>query len=242
MSERILVLPWLDPIVEAHGFDPRSSYVETFWLSVLGPSATWFLRRTAAELELSPEGFELDLAEASRALGLRGSGGSSSSFGRTVARCVAFGLAWRGFSALAVRRKVPPLSRERVARLPASLQAQHDLWRVTPRHEPSVPGNDSRALARRLARGLAKLGASAEEVERDLFRAGVHPALACEAAASAVSDQEPPSDVRVSTNRGSRGSLQFETSSMRVLVPKPVPPLHRYPASSSLRAGPATSR
>ena len=36
--DRIRVTPWHDPVVEAVGYDPRSPYVERFWLALLGPS------------------------------------------------------------------------------------------------------------------------------------------------------------------------------------------------------------
>jgi hypothetical protein len=32
------VEPWPDPVIDEVGHDPRSSYVETFWLPVLGPT------------------------------------------------------------------------------------------------------------------------------------------------------------------------------------------------------------
>jgi hypothetical protein len=34
----IVVRPWIDPVVDEDGFDPRSRYVELFWLGVLGPT------------------------------------------------------------------------------------------------------------------------------------------------------------------------------------------------------------
>ena len=45
------VVPLADPLVEALGFDPRSWYVEHFWLPVIGPTCTWLLRHVAAGLE-----------------------------------------------------------------------------------------------------------------------------------------------------------------------------------------------
>ncbi len=45
LRPEITVKPWVDPVVEAHGFSPRSPYVETCWLPVLGPTATWLYRR-----------------------------------------------------------------------------------------------------------------------------------------------------------------------------------------------------
>src|SRR4051794_13467885 len=43
----IPVIAWTDAAVTA-GFAPTSLYVETYWLPILGPSATWALRRLAA--------------------------------------------------------------------------------------------------------------------------------------------------------------------------------------------------
>ena len=33
----IHVRPWPDPVIDAVGLDPRSAYVERFWLGILGP-------------------------------------------------------------------------------------------------------------------------------------------------------------------------------------------------------------
>ena len=38
--DRLLVRPWVDPVLEQVGYDPRSPYVERFWLGTLGPSST----------------------------------------------------------------------------------------------------------------------------------------------------------------------------------------------------------
>ena len=32
------ITPWIDPVVDARGHDPRGAYVERFWLSVIGPT------------------------------------------------------------------------------------------------------------------------------------------------------------------------------------------------------------
>src|SRR3974377_617260 len=50
---------WEDRALEVVGFDPRSLYVETFWLPILGPSAILLLRRLADRLEAAPSGFAL---------------------------------------------------------------------------------------------------------------------------------------------------------------------------------------
>src|SRR5579872_2413334 len=72
------VEPWADPLIDRLGHDPRSHYAERFWLPVLGPSTMWLLRRIASGLERQPEGFEMDLGAAAKALGL----GSTERHGR----------------------------------------------------------------------------------------------------------------------------------------------------------------
>src|SRR5436305_2374227 len=64
------IRPWPDAVIDTVGHDPRSAYVERFWLGVLGPSTTWLLRRMATGLEASPDGFDLPLADTARSLGL----------------------------------------------------------------------------------------------------------------------------------------------------------------------------
>ena len=36
----LAVRPWPDPVIDALGHDPRSAYVEQYWLGILGPSST----------------------------------------------------------------------------------------------------------------------------------------------------------------------------------------------------------
>jgi len=36
----LTIRAWEDPVVDALGHDPRSEYVERFWLPVLGPPST----------------------------------------------------------------------------------------------------------------------------------------------------------------------------------------------------------
>ena len=50
-ASTVIVRPWIDPVVDPIGYDPHGRYVELFWLGVLGPTATWLLRRLAIGLE-----------------------------------------------------------------------------------------------------------------------------------------------------------------------------------------------
>lgn len=171
----VMVVPWHDPIVDAVGFDVRSQYVELFWLNVLGPTATWTLRRLVHGLDRFPLGYELDLAETAGMLGLAYSASTSNSFGRALARCVMFGMSQPVPGGLAVRRKVPPVAARHLARMPAALRAMHSAW--TRRDV----GHDELDRAVALAQVMVATGDDPDMVERQLLAAGVTPAAAAAA-------------------------------------------------------------
>lgn len=124
--DRLDVVPWSDPIIDVHGFDPRDPYVERFWLGIIGPSVTWLMRRFARGLDEHPEGFRIDLADTARAIGLGESTAKNSQMWRTIDRACSFGLAQRfGDRQLAVRTHLAPLTRRQLARLPKAVQVSH---------------------------------------------------------------------------------------------------------------------
>ena len=179
------VRPWPDSVIDALGHDPRSAYVERFWLGILGPSTTWLLRYMANRLDAAPEGFDLDLASTAQALGLGSKGGRHSPFMRALSRCCQFDVAEaRSDGTLAVRRKLPPLTRRQVLRLSPELIAAHQAWQeselLTPAHE------QQRRRSRRLALSLIELGEDAQATEEQLARWRFHPVLCREAAAWAA--------------------------------------------------------
>jgi len=179
-SDHLTVRPWHDEVIDRLGFDPRSPYVERFWLGILGPSTTWLLRRLASSFDAEPDGFELPLADTARALGLGDRGGRHSPFLRTVNRMIQFGMAMStGESELAVRRKLPPLARRHVERLPAGLQEAHARWQ---RAQLETPPDQQRDRARELALSLAVLGEDSGAIERQLLRWRYHPVVAEQAA------------------------------------------------------------
>jgi hypothetical protein len=182
LADTLTIRPWPDDVIDSLGFDPRSHYVETYWLGVLGPSTTWLLRRIVAGLESSPWGYELALADTARCIGLGDKGGRHAPFTRSLERLVKFDLAQaQSTTVLAVRRKVPPLNRRQVMRLPASLQAAHLALQEENLRTPQV--EHMRARSRQLALSLLELGDDLETAERQLLRWRYHPALAREAAA-----------------------------------------------------------
>lgn len=68
-------------------------YVEEHWLPVLGPSATWLVRRLARDLGAAENEVRIDLAALARALGMAHEPGRDGPFARAFGRLVVFGLA-----------------------------------------------------------------------------------------------------------------------------------------------------
>lgn len=181
------VRPWPDIVIDEVGHDPRSPYVEQFWLGVLGPTATWLLRRLVARLEECPAGFELDLALMAGEIGLGHRPAQSSAFIRSIQRCCHFGAAdLTPDGSLRVRRKLPPLTRPQLERLPDHLRSAHDGWLATHRPGTALAVEQLRNRARHLALSLLELGEDGEATERQLHRWRIHPAMAHDATAWAV--------------------------------------------------------
>ncbi len=162
----IVIEAWPDPVVDQLGHDPRSSYVEQFWLPVLGPSSVWLLRRLSIELDHRPSGCSLDPAQLAADLGLGTGAGRHSPLMRTIDRCCRFGLAARSDDLVRVRRRLPPLTRGQVARLTPSLQLRHQELQdsATDRHVRAAQA----ARAKRLALTLLEIGENPEATERHL--------------------------------------------------------------------------
>jgi hypothetical protein len=182
MPATITIKPWLDPVVDVLGHDPRSRYVETFWLPTLGPTAVLLLRHLADRFDRTPEGLELTVADTSHALGVGQRDGASSPIVRTLRRLVQFDLACEDpmSDLIAVRRTIPPVASRHLRRLPPEVQAQHGEWAEPQGDE--APLAAARRRSRRVAFTLLEQGDDADHVERVLHSMGFHPALCHESA------------------------------------------------------------
>jgi hypothetical protein len=111
-SPTIVVVPWVDPVVDEAGASVFSRYVEMYWLPVLGPSALWMMRRMVMGFETFPAGYEMDCATTATDL----------------SRCLHFGAAQPHQGGLAVRCYLPAVSKRHLQRLSAPLRDAHDAW------------------------------------------------------------------------------------------------------------------
>jgi hypothetical protein len=206
------IVPWTDPVADPHGVHPCSRYVELYWLGVIGPSTTWLLRRLSYGLEVRRDGFDIDLGETARCLGLGERMGKNSPFRRALQRLCTFELARpHGPGGLAVRTRIPPLPLRHLSRLPEPLQASHRRWLA----EQRLPEPEQmRRRAGRLAAGLAAAGGAQVQIERQLGEWQFHPAVAFAAAEAAVRARcrPPGSSGSAADQQGGRGGIaQRET-------------------------------
>jgi hypothetical protein len=116
---------WLLPLeTSGPSFDVRSEYVETLWLPVLGPSATWLVRRLGTLAAAFPQGTWIDTAELSVSIGL---GAGYGLLTRSLRRLLMFSVAdVEPGDVLRVRTCLGPVSDRSLERLPPVLVAEHN--------------------------------------------------------------------------------------------------------------------
>ena len=174
---RLHVLAWNDPDRDLLGHDPRSVYVERFWLGTLGPSSTWLLRMLAYGLEMAPDGFVMDCPSTARMLGLGERFQRNSAFAKALDRLTLFHLALTpAVGEFAVRRFVPWLTRRSVVRLPVELQHEHLAWEAQ-RLGPAASADEHRRRAAQLAVSMVRMGDDVAGVERALAQWKFHPSM-----------------------------------------------------------------
>ncbi len=167
----IWIEPWRDPLIDELGHDPKSPYVERFWLGILGPSATWLLRSISYGFDAAPDGFALSPIETARVLGIGDRTGKHSPLKRALGRLCTFDLGYYRADTLVVRHRMPWLEPRQVQRLSGALANEHGFWEDAEMHTSA-----ERALRRRgatLALGTVRTGGTAADAVRVLCRSGL---------------------------------------------------------------------
>lgn len=131
-SQSLSIVHWHDAHIDSAGFTVDDPYVEMFWLPVLGPTATWLLRRLASGLTHEPNGYVINMNDIARSIGVAYSEGRHNPFARALHRCVMFGVAQQiavtPVRTIAVRTHVPRIPHRHLSRLPEQLVTVHQDW------------------------------------------------------------------------------------------------------------------
>jgi hypothetical protein len=151
------------------GFPLDAAYVEQVWVSVIGPSATLMLRRTALLWDQLGHPATVDAMEFGRALGL-----GPPATGRTIARLLQFGMARVTSDGLGVHTRVAPLSARQLSRItPLTRQAHDRLLAAHVEQLARTPVGAAADTADRIAARLDHL----ERARLDLARAAARRGL-----------------------------------------------------------------
>jgi hypothetical protein len=192
-ARTVTVRPWGDSLLDRFGHEPRSPYVERFWLPVVGPSGTVLMRRLAERFDDEPDGYPLDLDEVAGSLGMAGRDGPGAAFRRTIERVASFGFvrftetpAGPCPAIMAVRRRLPTLTQRQLVRLPRSLRDDHESWRAG---QPTTEVVGARV--HQMALSLLEVGEQPDEVEEHLLRLDVHPEVVHRALRTAFDRPRP---------------------------------------------------
>ena len=197
-GDEVRLITWTDGRYDPYGHDPRSTYVEQFWLSILGPSTTWFLRICASKLD-GHAAAEINLPEIARILGIGYDKEPHSAMVRTIVRACQFGTA-RPVSSntLAVRHRLPPLTHRQLQRLPRSYRRRHEDYIASDATNDCV--SEQRRRARRLALGLVECGDTPDSAELQLERWTFQPSVAADAVRWALGQHHRITSATTSTS------------------------------------------
>ncbi len=141
--ERFVAYRWRDPVVESLGFPVQHLYTETILLPVLGPSATWCLRRLGAWATACPDGVEVDSAQLASDLGLGAQLAKNSKITRTLDRLSKFDMVSWNSGDLAVRTHVAPVPERQLVRLSPALQRLHQSMVEEAERSRALPASSS---------------------------------------------------------------------------------------------------
>ena len=146
-ESELKILPWSDPVTDSVGYDPRSLYVEMFWLPILGPSCIWLLRRLAMWLEKNPDGFKMSSSDFAQEIGLGKNNKKSQPLKRTLSRCAHFGIIHIiDNNSIYLRQRMPAVSPRLLHRFSDKLKQAHLVFHDSLEQNPKDCTNEESAL------------------------------------------------------------------------------------------------
>lgn len=154
------------------GNDP---YIERFWLSFIGPTATSLLKYLSIRALTDSPWFDCDLAELSRRMGTGNRTGTSSPISKQLTRLHRFGLihCYNETSYL-VSDSIPKLSSDQIYKLPRYEQVAHDSWI---QEIEKSPLKTYRARINNLITTMSLMGEDNNSIALAISNTGFHPSI-----------------------------------------------------------------
>ncbi len=164
-----------------HSFFAHDPYIETFWLPLLGPTATWLMNDLCLRALIQQDSFSLQLNEISLRIGIGSREGSSSPVMKQLSRlCQAHVLYRHGENEYLVPRTIEPPRTEMFYKLKEHKRLHHKLWMT---RLLDSPAETQRRRIRALVTRLEMMGFNAPIISTTLLATGLHPSIIGEAIA-----------------------------------------------------------
>ncbi|MFN8016246.1 MAG: hypothetical protein U0R17_06550 [Acidimicrobiia bacterium] len=162
-----------------HSFFAYDSYIEQFWLPLLGPTATLLINNLTLKSLSNSQTFYISKAELSLSLGTGYRSGDSSPIQKQLIRLSRNKLIYQiNSNEYLIPKIVPQLGITQISKLSNTLRTQHDAW-IT-RLEIS-PISTFRRKIKQLVLKLQSLDYDNQKVKNILNSTGLHPSIIAEA-------------------------------------------------------------
>ncbi len=122
---------WQNGCDKQNAFYYRSTYIEKFWLSILGPSATWILRLLLDEIKTNDPITVMTSNYIASQVGLSDNTSKNSPLCRSIRRLLDFRIAKQIKEGhLVISKYIPPLSTRQTLKLPSSMLELHKKYLI----------------------------------------------------------------------------------------------------------------
>lgn len=153
-------------------YDP---YIETFWLPVLGPTATWLMNELCFQALTSSGSFTIPTHEMSLRVGTGSREGTSSPVVKQLSRLCQAHVVYRySQSEYLVPRTIEPVKKPLILKLSDEQLARHEKW--MDRLQTS-PAETQKKRVRALVTRLEMMGSSEATISTALLSTGLHPSI-----------------------------------------------------------------
>lgn len=155
-------------------FLANDPYIDTFWLPLLGPTATLLLNSLMSRALYEHDQFDIELNKLSMSIGVGNREGSASPIAKNLKRLSDFGLLSKHNEKYYVPTSIDTIEENHLRKLNSALQLEHKKWLV---HLNADPVSTQRQKARFVYSSLMLKSASTIKIRTALSRSGLHPSI-----------------------------------------------------------------
>lgn len=159
-------------------FLANDPYINTFWLPILGPTATLLLNHLMSSALCEYDEFVMDLAELSSTIGVGNREGNSSPIVKNLKRLCDFGLISKYQERYYIPTNIEPMCENHLRKLNTKLQCEHSAWLNNLNQNPLLT---QRQKARFVYISLTLKSINQNKIQTALSRTGLHPSIIGEA-------------------------------------------------------------